>query len=767
MTRMFRRVITAALFLLLPINVAFSVERFVIRDIRVEGLQRIKAGTVFNYLPIKVGDEVTPGSIRTAIRALFKTGFFKDVRLEREGNVLIVFVTERATITSIKIDGAKEIPTDELKKSLRHIGLAEGRVFNRSLLEKVENELKKQYYSVGKYAVRIRTTVTPLTRNRVGINIDISEGKKSAIQSINLVGNTKFIDKKLLKQFKLKSKSSFGIFKSRYLYSKQKLLGDIERLRNYYQNRGYLEFNVESTQVTITPDKENIFVTINISEGKKYTISDIKLAGKFVLPEEEIRKLITVKRGEVFSRKRIATIVRDINEALGDAGYAFAKVNVLPKKNEKNGTVSFTFHIDPGYRVYVRRIIFTGNAVTRDVALRREMRQLEGAWLSGKKLRRSKIRLQRLGFFDAVNIKTERVPGTTDQVDVIVSVKERQTGNIIFSIGYSDVDGALFRASVSQRNLFGTGKLLSVAFDNSQSTKNFSVRYNNPYHTIDGVSRGFNVYVTEVDAEEANTAAYSTKAVGVGIFYGIPISEKRKLRVGLAAETLEIETTTTSAQIAKDFVAVNGPKNDVIRTNISWTYDTLNNAIFPTKGSLHKVSAEITLPGSDLEYYRLTYEAGRFWPVATRSTFRVRGELSYGNGYGDTTELPFYKNFFAGGSTTVRGYKSRSLGPRDTASPNDPIGGSKRVLGTIEYLFPLPGAADDDKRLRLSLFIDGGMVFGPNEDMDLGKLRYSTGISLNWFTVVGPLRLSFSTPLNDEPGDNTESFQFSLGVPFK
>jgi outer membrane protein insertion porin family len=408
---------------------------------------------------------------RLAIRKLFKTGFFRDVRLEREGNILVVQVVERPTITKISIDGSKEISEKDLIETMKGLGLAEGRVFNRSLLDKVERELKKTYYNVGKYSARIKTTVTPLERNRISLQLDISEGKKSAIVGIHLVGNEKFKDKKLRKGFKQKTKSSFGIFKSRYQYSKQKLVGDIERLRNFYQNRGFMKFNVESTQVSITPDKENVFVTINISEGKKYTISGINIAGKLVLPEADIRKLITIKPGDVFSRKIITRIQKNINDAHGDIGYAFTKISIAPKIDDATATVSFTFNIDPGQRVYIRRINFSGNTITSDLVLRREMRQLEGAWLSRKKLERSRVRLQRLGFFDSVRIKTERVAGTTDQMDITFVVKERQTGNINLALGYSDVDGAIITAGITQSNLFGTGKNLNVSINRSDSTK--------------------------------------------------------------------------------------------------------------------------------------------------------------------------------------------------------------------------------------------------------------------------------------------------------
>lgn len=763
----FRKLVLLILFIVLPTNIALAVSKFLVKEIRVEGLQRISAGTVFNYIPVKVGDLMTPELSRLAIRKLFKTGFFRDVRLEREGNVLVIQVVERPTITKITIEGSKEISEEDLKQTMKQLGLAEGRVFNRSLLDKVERELKKTYYNVGKYSARITTTVTPLERNRVMLQLDISEGRKSAIVGIHLVGNEKFKDKKLRKNFKQKTRSSFGLFRSRYQYSKQKLVGDIESLRNYYQNRGFMKFNVESTQVSITPDKENVFVTINISEGKKYTISGINIAGKLVLPEADIRKLITIKPGDVFSRKITTRIQKYINDAHGDIGYAFSKVNIEPKIDEATATVLFTFNIDPGQRVYVRRINFSGNTITSDTVLRREMRQLEGGWLSRKNIERSRVRLQRLGFFDSVRIKTERVAGSSDQMDVTFVVKERQTGNVNLSVGYSDVDGAIISAGVTQSNLFGSGKNLSVSVNRSDSTKNANFSYSNPYYTLDGVSRGFNLFVTEIDAEKAFTAAYNSKTLGLGMFYGIPVSENRRLTFGLTVESLEISVRSDTAQVAKDFVAANGEKNTILRANLSWVYDTLNSRVFPSKGTVHRVSLESAIPGSELEYYSLNYTTLRFWKVTERTTFRAKLNLSYGDGFGDTETLPFYKNYFAGGSNTLRGYKSRSIGPIDKATPFDPIGGSKRILTSLEYFFPAPGAAEGNNKLKLSLFVDGGMVYGPEEDVDLSTMRYTAGLSVSWFTAVGPLRLSFSTPLNEEPGDDTESFQFSIGVPFR
>ncbi|MGA9032172.1 MAG: outer membrane protein assembly factor BamA [Sulfuricaulis sp.] len=738
-----------------------------IKDIRVDGVQRISAGTVFNYLPVKVGDTLTEQRSQEAVRALFKTGFFRDVRLERDKNVLIVEVIERPSIAGIKIAGTKEMSEEDLKKGLKEIGLAEGRVFNKSLLDRVEQELRQQYFARGYYAVTIRPTVTPLERNRVDINIEVAEGKVARIREMNLVGNHLFSDKKLLKLFTLGPKPWYAFFSSRDKYSKQQLAGDLESLRNFYQDQGFLEFTIDSTQVSISPDKERIYITVNITEGKKYTVTGFKLAGTFVVPEKDLSDLISVKAGGVFSRKEVTESTKKMSDRLANDGYAFANVNAIPDVDKEKSQVSFTFFVDPGRRVYVRRINFAGNVTTRDEVLRREMRQMEGGWYNAEKIQRSRVRLQRLGFFDDVNVETPAVPGVADQVDVNVNVKERATGNMMLGVGYSDTDGLLFNASVTQSNLFGTGKELGASFDNSRSVTNFNVRYVNPYYTQDGISRGFNIFSTSVDAAAANTAAYNAESQGVGVFFGFPLSEDNKIDVGFDVEKINLITNSTSAQVAQDFVAANGSSNIVPKMTLGWSHDTLDSLLLPTSGTLQRFAAEIAIPGGDIEYYKLTYTLGRYWPLSETYTFKARTELGYGNGYGGTDTLPFYKNFFAGGSGTVRGYSSRSLGPKDTLPPHDPIGGDRRVLLNMELLFPLPGMPRDNKSMRMSLFTDGGMVYGPGEQMDLGQLRYSSGLAFNWYSPVGPLSFSYAIPLNDKPGDRTESFQFTLGVPLR
>lgn len=759
------RIFAALAVAVLPV-LASAFESFVVEDIRVEGLQRISPGTVFNYLPVKVGDTLTEEGAQDAIEALYQTGFFKDIRLERQANVLIVSVVERPSIADIRITGTREFPDEQLRDSLRELGLREGRIFDRSLLDRVEQELRAQYFARGFYALSIEPTVTPLERNRVDVEIAVTEGPPARIRAIVIVGNRAFPDETLLDLFTLGPASWWAVFSKRDQYSKQKLAGDLERLRNHYQDRGFLEFDIESTQVQLTPDKEDIYITVNVSEGERYTVSDYELAGKFPLPREELRALVALEPGTAYSRQEVTESSKRIADRLANEGYAFANVNAVPDVDEESRRVSFTFFVDPGKRVYVRRVNFAGNVTTHDEVLRREMRQLEGTWYSAAAIQRSRERLQRLGFFEDVNIETPPVPGTTDQVDINITVKERSTGSLMLGVGYSDAGGATIAASVTESNLFGTGKELSLRIDNSEAASNYSIRYVNPYYTPDGVSRGFQVFSSEVDTSQLNTAAYNTDTVGAGVFWGIPLTEYHRMKIGLDYESIGIETRDDSPQVAKDFVAREGSPVKLGRVTLGWSHDTLDSILFPTRGTLQRVNSEIALPGSEIEYYRLNYTLGRFWALNETTSVKARVDLGYGDGYGETEELPFFKNYFAGGSSTVRGYRASSLGPRDPAV-DQPIGGNRRFLGNMELLFPMPGMAEENRSMRLSVFVDAGQVYGPRDRFDLGELRYSAGLAFNWFSPVGPLSLSYAVPLNDEPGDRTEGLQFTLGVPFR
>jgi len=750
-------------FSLLLCGRVYAFEPFEVKDIRVEGLQRISAGTVFNSLPIKLGQTVDTAASIDAVSALFATGFFNDVRLERDGDVLVVYVKERAAISSIEIEGNQDLDTEELLDGLKQIGLAEGRVFDRSLLDKVEQELQRQYFSRGKYAVRINTTVTPLERNRVGILIDISEGQVARIKEINIIGNYTFPDKDLLDEFSLTTPTWLSAITKSDQYSKQGLSADLETLRTYYLDRGYLKFHINSTQVSITPDKKDIYITINITEGEQYRIRVVTLSGDLVVPAEEIFPLIDINPGDVFSRKRVTESVDKISSLLGNQGYAFANVNTVPEMDDETHEVSLGFFVDPGKRVYVRRINISGNVSTRDEVLRREMRQMEAGWYSAEKVERSRTRLDRLGYFEDVNVETPTVPGTTDQLDVNYSVTETSSGSITAGMGFSQSSGVLFNASVQQDNFLGSGKRVSFSFDNSEVNTIYSFAYVNPFWTIDGVSRGFGAFYRTTDANEANLTNYSTDTRGVNVNFGIPVNEYDTIRFSAGYQGLDLKSTIYSADEVTEFIDQHGDSFDDLVLTASWRHDTRNKILFTDNGGMQSIALETTSPGSGLEYYKLDYEQQRFLPLTRELTLGLKGRLGYGNGYGDYDQLPFFENFFAGGVRSVRGYEDNTLGPKD--SDGDPIGGAFLVVFNAEVYFPVP-FADDAKGVRLSTFLDVGNVFEDYSTFDAGDLRYSVGLAGLWLSPLGPISVSLGVPLNDEDGDNVQNFQFTVGTFF-
>ena len=755
-----RTFIRIVLLSLLLCGSARAFEAFEVSDIRVEGLERISPGTVFNYLPIKVGDTVDTDDTVNAVKALFKTGFFSDVRMERDGTVLVVYVKERAAISSIKITGNKDLETDKLLEGLKDIGLAEGRVFDRSLLDKVEQELRRQYFSRGKYAVKIETTITPLERNRVGILIDISEGEAARIKQINIVGNHTFTDKELRKGFTLDTPSFLSFITKNDQYSKQKLSADLEILRSYYLDRGYLNFNILSTQVSITPDKKDIYITINISEGNQFRIKEVTLSGELVLKPEELFPLVKINPDDVFSRKRVTEAVDRISAKLGDQGYAFANVNTVPDVNESERLVNLAFIVDPGKRVYVRRVNVKGNITTRDEVLRREMRQMEAGWFSAEKVERSRTRLQRLGFFEDVNVETPAVPGTTDQVDVNYSVTETSSGNITAGAGYSQTSGILFNASISQDNFLGSGKRVSFAFNNSKVTTIYNFYYTDPYYTINGISRGFGLFYKKTDADQANISSYTTDTYGANVNYGIPINEFDTIRVSPEFENLKLKETSESPNEVIDFIDRHGNDYNTVKLTGSWAHDTRNKALFADDGGLQSLSVETAVPGSGLQYYKLGYDQRRYVPLTKDLTLSMHAQLGYGNGYGDYDNLPFFENYFAGGVRSVRGFEDNTLGPKD--SKGNPIGGSLQVVGGAEILFPIP-FVEGTKSFRLGTFFDIGNVYSDVSNFDATELRYSVGVSSLWISPLGPLAISLGFPLNDKSGDNVQNFQFTVG----
>jgi outer membrane protein insertion porin family len=745
-------------------SASWAREPFEVKDIRVEGIQRTEAGTVFSYLPVKVGDVLDDEKAAAAIKALYATGFFKDVRLESENGVLIVVIEERPAIAQINIVGAKEFEKDKLKEGLKQAGLAESRIFDRSTLEKAEQELKQQYMARGKYAVKITTTTTPLERNRVGITFHVDEGRTAKIRKINIVGNKAFKEKDLLSAFSLRTPGLLTWLTKEDQYSKQKLGGDLESLRSYYLNRGYLEFSIESTQVSITPDMQDIYITVNIVEGPKYDVSEIKLAGELLVPEEELRTLIKLSTGDTFSREKLTESIKLITDRLGDDGYAFANVNASPQLDKEKQQVAFTFFIDPGRRVYVRRINITGNSRTRDEVIRREMRQFEGGWYSTSKINRSKTRVDRLNYFTAVNVETPAVPGTTDQIDVNVEVKEKPTGAVMFGAGYSNMEGLILSASVAQDNIFGTGKFVNLMVNTGSVNKTYSLSYTDPYFTKDGVTAGFDLYKRVLNTRTLSSVMnFNTDTLGAGLRFGIPINENDSILGGLGAEQTTIDLGPDSPQRNIDFVNKFGRTTLNIPGTLSWRRDGRDSAIWTTSGTTQRAFVEVGLPGGDLTYYKLSYDLRWYFPITEIFTLMLNGELGYGDGYSGK-ELPFFKNFFAGGNTSVRGYNISSLGPRDAT--NRTLGGNKRAVGNIEVLFPMPGMRND-RTVRLSAFLDGGTVWGPGGVRpEQEGLRYSAGIAVTWISPMGPLKISVAQPLNSKPGDNIQRFQFQFGQQF-
>ncbi len=741
---------------------AIAIEPFVVKDIRVEGIQRTEAGTVFSYLPVKVGDMLDDEHAAAAIRALFATGFFKDVRLEMQQGVLIVLVHERPSIASIEINGVKDIPKDTLQDNLKSVGLADGRIFDKSALDKAEQELKRQYVARGKYGVKVNTTVTELERNRVAITFNVVEGETSKIRQINIIGNQAFSEKKLKASMQLGTPTWISWFTKNDQYSKQKLSADLEILRSLYLDAGYLEFSIDSTQVSITPDKESIYITINLSEGAKYTVSDVKVSGpENILPHVETRKLIKIRTGDVFSRKELTESSKKIGDRLGEDGYAFANVNAVPDIDKEKHQVGFTFVVDPGSRAYVRHIDITGNTKTRDAVIRREFRQMESAWYSASKITTSKQKVDRLDFFSEVNIETIPVPGTNDQLDVSLAVKEKSTGDFSIGAGMSSNVGLVFTGSITQRNLFGTGNALSTQVNTGRVNKVYSVSYTNPYFTDNGISRGFDVYKRDVNSTFTAISPYLSSTIGGGMRFGVPISDFENTHYGLSAEKTELTLTDASSIQMKDYVRIFGPSTSNLIGSVGWSQDSRDSAIYTTAGTVQRAFVEVAMPISNQQFFKVTYQHQWFYPISQNVTLMMNGEAGGAEGYGGKP-VPFFKNFYAGGPGSVRGFRPFSIGPRDIN--NNSLGGTRRIVGNAELLFPMPGMSKD-RSVRLSAFVDAGAVFGLGMT-GADSLRYSTGVAVTWVSPVGPLKISVAAPLNQQPSDRLQMFQFTLGSLF-
>ncbi|CAN4270729.1 COG4775 Outer membrane protein/protective antigen OMA87 [Methylophilaceae bacterium] len=755
-------------------NAAMAMAPFVIKDIRIEGIQRTEAGTVFTNLPVKVGDSMTDDLASQAIKALYGTGFFKDVRIEAEGDVLVVTVQERSSIAQIDFSGNKSFPTDKMKEGLKQIGIVDGQIFDKSQLDRAEQEIKRQYLSQGKYGASVKAVVSPLERNRVAVRFDIEEGAVSKIRSINIVGNQAFSMDDLRAEFLLTTPNWMSWWNKDDQYSKQKLNADLETLRSFYMNQGYLEFNIDSTQVSITPDKKDIYITVNITEGEKYTISEVKLAGESIVPDSELQALIAVKKGDTFSRSDITQSSKAISDRLSNEGYAFANVNPVPEVNKDSHTAAFTFYIDPGKRVYVRRINVVGNTRTRDEVVRREVRQLESAWYDSTKINRSKERLVRTQYFSDVNVETPAVPGAADQVDLNISVVEQSTGSVQFGAGLSSNEGVVFGVTVNQNNFLGTGNRVSAQLNTGKINTTYALSYTDPYFTPDGVSRGFDVYRRDVNSGNGvtnNIGTFNTSSYGGGVRFGIPLNERDGVSFGLALDLTDITLFEDSPIQYQEFCGNTiGPwpqncTSHSVALSAGWSHDSRDSIMYTKNGVYQRLSAEVTLPVLDLQYYKINYKHSYYKEVLNDLTLLLNGELGYANNYGDK-QYPFFKNFFMGGVNSVRGYAIGAMGPMGGINNNQFfIGGTQSALGSMELFFPVPGIKDS-KQFRLSTFVDSGYVWGSNQTPDPKDLRYTTGVGVSWFSPFGPLKLIYAKPLNASALEITETIQFQLGQQF-
>ena len=749
--------------ILVIISLPVLAETFRLQDIQIEGLERIEAGTAFTYLPIKVGDELDVNNTANIARELYKSGFFKDIQLHREGNILVVTVQEKPAIASLSFDGNKILDDEQLAEVLTSVGIAQGRVFNRSVLERLESELIQQYFAFGKYSVKIDTQVRELERNRVDVGIHIIEGDAAKIKQVKVVGNTVFEEEDLIEDFESGLKPWYKFWGSRDRYAKQKLQGDIEILRSQYLNEGYLKFDIPTTQVSISPNKEDIFITINVEEGEQYTINNVELAGKYVVPKEELESLVALVPGDVFSRAKIVRSNDAITRRLGDEGYAFPNINAVPEVDEESKKVDLTFFIDPGKRVYVRRINFTGHETTRDEVYRRELRQMESGWYSQSKVEASRARIQRLAFVEVVEVETKRIPGVDDFVDLDIAIEERLAGSFNIGAGLSDSQGAVITTSVSQDNFLGTGKKVSFRINTSKVNTIYDFNYTNPFHTIDGVSRGFGASYVSTEAGEADIADFDSTQWALRVNYGMPITERDRIGATLQLRHTEISTTTNTPLEVREFIRDNGDEYDNLTLNTNFVHDTRNRSLFPNKGNRQKAGLEFSVPGSDLEFYKVNLENAFYFPLGETFTLSLSSEIGYGDAYGDTTDLPFFEKFRAGGFDSVRGYENNSLGPRD--SFDDSFGGNFLTVGRAQILFP-PPFLENKNRARIALFVDAGPVFAEFEDYDTSEVRGSAGLGLSWVTGLGGISAALSSPFNDQEGDDTETFQFNLGTSF-
>ncbi len=768
--RAFIRVSALALWL---VSCWAQADSFVVDSIEVIGNKKITIGTVFSYLPINVGESLDIERTPELIRELYSTGFFDDIELLRRDNTLVIKVVERPSIAEVNFEGNKDIEDEALEQALDQVGMSKGRIFNENQLEKLELELQQIYYSLGKYAARIEADWRVLDEDRVAIDINISEGISATIKSINITGNQNYDEDKLLDSFELEP-SSAGMFASDE-YSSTRLSADLESLKSFYLDRGFIQFEVISQQITISPDRKDISIAISIREGEQYVMSKMEIGGELVVDVEELRALISFREGEIFSRKKINRVIESMQKRLGEDGYAFAQVRIANEIDEQNKTVLLRFIIVPGKKMRVRYISFSGNEKTKDTVLRREMRQFEGEMYQRSKFDRSKVRLQRLNFLGSVNFSLKKVPGTDDQVDIEVTVTERFSGNLQIGIGYSQVQGVVLNLGFTHENIFGTGNLIDFAFNNSAASEQYSLRYKNPYYTPDGVSRGFNFSFTQTDSSENNTSNYLIDRISFSVDYGIPLTEYNSLRLELGVLQNKLETTGASSDQVYDFIIENNdefdnstPRSEIdgddyntVFGAISLSKDTRNRRIFADTGHLNSINLE--LQAGDLNFYKVRYRHQTAYQLSETFTFAFKGRIGYGESTGDLEALPIFETYTAGGVRSVRGYEFNSLGPLD--SNNDPLGGNLQVVTTAEVLFPIESLGSSET-FRLGVYFDAGNVFADFDSFETDELRQSIGISAKWFSIIGPIEFSYAFPINDQAGDDTQEFQFSLGAIF-
>ena len=783
-------------------NIFSSEEDWVVNDIRLSGLQRVSAGSVFNVMPIAVGDTVNLYDLQTTVKEIFKTGQFDDIQLGREANTLIISLVERPSIASIELDGNKALKTEDLMRGLNDAGLSQGQVFKRSVVNSLALEIQRQYVSQGRYGAKVDVTSKDEPRNRVSLDIEIDEGEVAEIENINIIGNNTFLDEDILKDFELKTGGWFSFFTNDNRYSREKLKGDIESLESFYKNKGYVEFKLISSQVSISSDKSSVFVTLNVSEGETFKINEVKIVGDLPIDEEILKSLVLIQTGEKFNQFLITETEEIFKNILGNEGYSFAEVRGVPDINESSGDVDLTFYVDPQQRTYVRRIVFKGNKRTHDVVLRREMRQMEGSWASNNLIENSKLRLERLGFFKEVESETIPVPGVNDQIDVEFTVEEEFSGSIGGSLGYGAY-GLVLGLNYNENNAFGTGRAIGIGINDSTWQRSYSFSYGEPYYNIDGVSRGYNAYFRESDYGQFNIASYTSDSFGAGIQFGLPISDIERIGINLNYDNTSIDTGSTPASQILAFTQSEGTKFEVYKTQFIWSKITLNRGLFPTAGQSQSLAVQVAVPGSSLTYTKATYRHKYFKPISGgRFVLGFRGEIGLLEPYGDTQVAPFFEHYYSGGISSVRGFKQNTLGPRAVPSQyyldnegnpilgqdgnpimnpynsyrdDRSIGGAYLVEGGFDFIFKLP-FIEDQRSMRSSFFVDIGNVFSKDcgseftnancSELDFGELRYSYGVGVTWITQLGPMSLAIAAPSNEGPFDETENFQFEIGTQF-